>query len=232
MKIIKTVLAALVLCLVGTAFAPAARADDYNLKTIVTFNEPFEVPGQVLPAGTYTIKLMNSRSNRNIVQIFNADGTHLITTVLAINNYRLTPTGKTVITFSERPGDRPEALKAWFYPGNTWGQQFVYPKHRAIELALAEKEPVPALTVDELPADLNEAPIVAETPEQNEVPVTAAIQTAPLAAENTSPAPLAEQAQPSADAKQLPKTASELPLIALLGMASLGFAFVLKRIAG
>jgi hypothetical protein len=218
MKIVKTVLVALALSLLGTFLVPSSRADEYDKKTVITFSQPFEIPGgKVLPAGTYTFKLMDSPADRHIVQIFNADGTQIFATVLAINNYRFTATGKTVMLFSERPADAPDALKAWFYPNNNWGQEFVYPKRRAIQLALAEKEPVPALTTDTLPviAELKTAPIIAITPEQKEVPVAEVIQTSPLVAEN-----------------ELPRTASLLPLIALLGAASLGFAFVLKRIAG
>jgi hypothetical protein len=211
-------LVALALSLLGTFLVPSSRADEYDTKTVITFSQPFEIPGgKVLPAGTYTFKLMDSPADRHIVQIFNADGTQIFATVLAINNYRFTATGKTVMLFSERPADAPDALKAWFYPNNNWGQEFVYPKRRAIQLALAEKEPVPALTTDTLPviAELKTAPIIAITPEQKEVPVAEVIQTSPLVAEN-----------------ELPRTASLLPLIALLGAASLGFAFVLKRIAG
>jgi hypothetical protein len=221
MKIVKAVLVVLALGLLGTLLVPSVRADEYNKKTVITFNQPFEVPGgKVLPAGTYTFKLMDSPSDRHIVQIFNADGTQIFATILAINNYRLTATGKTVMLFSERPGDAPDAIKAWFYPNNNFGQEFVYPKRRAIQLALAAKEPVPALTTDTLPvvAELRTAPIIAITPEQEEVPVAKVIQTAPLVAKN--------------EATELPRTASLLPLIALLGAASLGFAFVLKRIAG
>ena len=218
MKIVQTVVVVLALGLLGTLLVPSVRADEYDKKTVITFSQPFEVPGgKVLPAGTYTFKLMDSPADRHIVQIFNADGTQIFATILAINNYRLTATGKTVMLFSERPGDAPDALKAWFYPNNNFGQEFVYPKRRAIQLALAAKEPVPALTTDTLPvvAELKTAPIIAITPEQEEVPVAKVIQTAPLVAEN-----------------ELPRTASLLPLIALLGAASLGFAFVLKRIAG
>src|SRR5256885_15737920 len=73
---------------------PGASADDWNRKTLVTFSAPFEVPGvgaQVLPAGTYMIKVLNSLSgqDRHIVQILNADETHIFTTILAIPNYRL-----------------------------------------------------------------------------------------------------------------------------------------------
>lgn len=218
MKIVSTVLVFLALWLLGTVLVPSVRADEYDKKTVITFSQPFEIPGgKVLPAGTYTFKLMDSPADRHIVQIFNADGTQILATILAINNYRLTATGKTVMLFSERPGDSPDALKAWFYPNNNFGQEFVYPKRRAIELAAAAKEPVPALTTDTLPvvAELKTAPIVAVTPEQEEVPVAQVIQTAPLVAEN-----------------ELPRTASLVPLMMLLGVASVGFAFVLKRIAG
>ncbi len=111
----------------------------------MNFSQPLEIPGQVLPAGTYTFALVDSLSDRNIVRIFNADGSQVIATILAINNYRLTPTDKTVIKFEERSGDNPEALKAWFYPGDNFGQEFVYPKRRAIQLAVASKEPIPAI---------------------------------------------------------------------------------------
>jgi hypothetical protein len=232
MKIVKTALVVLSLLLLGSVLVPGVQADEKDKKTVITFSQPFEIPGgQVLPAGTYTFLLFDSPSDRNIVRIFNADGSKLFATILAINNFRLTATGKTVMLFSERPADASDALKAWFYPNNQWGQEFVYPKRRAIQLAVAAKEPIPALTTDTLPveAELKTVPIIAITPEQKEVPVATVIQTAPLVAENTTaPAPYAQAPQ----TKQLPKTASLLPLVALLGLASLGFAFVLKRIAG
>jgi hypothetical protein len=230
MKILRIVLGVLALSLLGSMFIRTVRADEHDKKTVVTLSQPFEIPGgQILPAGTYTFVLFDSASDRNIVRIFNADGTKLFATILAINNFRLTATGKTVMSFSERPGDAPDALKAWFYPNNNWGQEFVYPKHRAIQLATAEKEPIPALTTDTLPveAELKTAPIIAITPDQKEVPVATVIQIAPLVAENRAPTTLS-QTQPA----ELPKTASLLPLMALLGVASLGFALVLKRIAG
>lgn len=234
MKILRTALVVLTLLLLGSFLVPSVRADEKDKKTVITFSQPFEIPGgQVLPAGTYTFLLFDSPSDRNIVRIFNANGTKLFATILAINNYRLTATGKTVMLFSERPADAPDAIKAWFYPNNNWGQEFVYPKRRAIQLAVAEKEPVPALTLDALPveAELRTTPIIAVTPEQKEVPVAEAIQTLPLVTENTtSPTPFAQAAE--TQTQQLPKTASTLPLIALLGVASLGFAFVLKLIAG
>jgi hypothetical protein len=232
MKIVKTALVVLTLLLLGSLVVPSVQADEKDKKTVITFSQPFEIPGgQILPAGTYMFLLFDSPSDRNIVRIFNADGTKLFATILAINNFRLTATGKTVMLFSERPADAPDAIKAWFYPNNQWGQEFVYPKRRAIQLAVEEKEPVPALTTDTLPveAELKTVPIIAITPEQKEVPVATVIQTAPLVAENTTaPAPYAQ----AADTQKLPETASMVPLMALLGVAALGFAFVLKLIAG
>ena len=223
MKIVKTVLVVLALAVLGALFAPRAGADEWNKKTVMTFSQPVEIPGQILPAGTYTIKLVDLASERHIVQFLDADGTKVIATVLAINNWRLRPTGKSVVTFAERVGDSPEAVKAWFYPGDNFGQEFVYPKHRAIELAVAAKEPIPAIAEEVAPADLKTVPIVAVTPEQKEVPVAEVIETSPTAAKETTTL--------VAQNTSLPKTASSLPLIALLGIASLGFAFVLKRFA-
>lgn len=117
------------------AFAPAARPDDWNKKTVVTTNVPIEVPGKALPAGTYVFKLLDSPSNRNIVQIFDKDEKQLLATVLTIPNYRLKPADKPLLQFEERPSGTPEALKAWFYPGENYGREFVYPHQRAVELA-------------------------------------------------------------------------------------------------
>src|SRR4029077_1222797 len=136
--------------------------------------------------GTYTFQLLDYLSDRHIVQIFNADGSHIIATILAINNYRLEPTGETVMKFSERPGDSPEALRAWFYPGDNFGQEFVYPKVRAIQLAQVAKVPVPAVAADDLDDNvMRTIPIVAVTPEQKEVEVATVIQTTPVAVKET-----------------------------------------------
>jgi len=221
MKIIKAVLAVLALTMVSAICASGVHADQWDKKTTITFSQPVEIPGQVLPAGTYMFKIANSPTDRHIVEIYNADGSQIIATVLAINDWRIKPTGDTVVKFAERSGDNPEAVKAWFYPGDNFGQEFVYPRKRALELAAASKEPIPMMDVDTMPADLTAGPIMAMTPEQKEVPVAEAIAvTQPV---TQDPTPLVAQT--------LPKTASLVPLIALLGLGSLGFAFVIKRFA-
>src|ERR1700738_4473576 len=218
MKSIKVLFCLLVITLFGTTVLSSARADTWNKKTLVTFNQAVEVPGKVLPAGTYTFQLLDSPSDRHIVQIFSADGSQIITTILAINNYRLQPTGATVMKFNERPGDSPEALRAWFYPGDNFGQEFVYPKVRAIQLAQTTQVIVPAVAADTLDdSALKTIPIVAVTPDQKEVEVDKVIQTTP--AVESTPA-----------ATELPKTASSMPLFALLGAAFIGLALGLKAV--
>jgi hypothetical protein len=216
---------------VAIAVAPQVKADTFDKKTIITFSEPFEVPGvdaQVLPAGTYVFKIFDSWSDRNIVQIFSADETHVYTTILAIANYRLKATDKTVLTFGERAAGQPEAIKAWFYPGQTWGQEFVYPKKRAIELAKIVKEPVLAMPIETTAAvpleTLKSVPVAAIKPTGDEVPVAEVVQAPPAAA--AAPAPRATLV-----AETLPKTASSLPLFALIGMLSLFAGFTLLMIA-
>jgi len=216
MKRFKVVVMFSCFVLAALVIAPQVHADTYNKMTTMTFSEPFEVPGvdaQVLPAGTYVFKLLDSMSDRNIVQIFNADQTHVYTTILAIPNYRLKPTDKTVLTFAERGAGQPEAIKAWFYPGETWGQEFVYPKRRAIELAKIFNEPVLAMPVEVASAPIETLKTIrleAVRPTGEEVPVTAVVQ-----------APPAEVAQ------ALPHTASSLPLFALIGLLSLCAGFTL-----
>jgi Protein of unknown function (DUF2911) len=232
MRIVKSVFLLLAITLLCATVLPSARADTWNKKTIVTFSQAVEVPGKILPAGTYTFVLLDSPSDRHIVQIFNADGSQLVTTVLAINDYRLKPTGDTVMKFSERPGDAPDALRAWFYPGNNFGQAFVYPKVRAVQLAQTTQIYVPAVAVDTFDETvIKTAPIVAETPDQKEVEVTTVIQTSEPVAVVATPAPVTV-ATPAPvavkETEELPKTASSMPLLALLGGLSISIALGLK----
>jgi hypothetical protein len=231
MNPLRVLLSIFAVLLLGVTLLPGAQADTWDKKTVVTFSQSVEVPGKILPAGSYTFKLLDSPSDRHIVQIFDADGTHLITTILAINNYRLQPTGDTVMMFSERPADSPDALRAWFYPGDNFGQEFVYPKHRAFELAQRIKANVPAVAVDVDDTTIKTTPIVAMTPEEKEVevesrPAPAAETPAPTATVTPTPAPVSVASKTG----ELPQTASSMPLIALLGGLSISLALGLKLI--
>lgn len=119
-------------------FAPAAKADDWDKLTILTFNQPVEIPGQVLPVGTYVFTLADA-SNRSIVQIFSEDQKHMVATIFAIPDYRAEPTNKTVVTFEERASGTP-ALHSWFYPGDTDASNFcIQNRNRSRPLNLGSK---------------------------------------------------------------------------------------------
>jgi len=229
--------------LLAAAVVPRARADAWNQKTIFTFSGPVEIPGRVLPAGTYVFKLADSLSDRNIIEVYNKNETHLYGIFLAIPDYRLEPTGKTVVTFRERAENSPEAVKAWFYPGDEYGHEFVYPKVKALQLAKANNETVPAMP-NELAAKttmpttsmnqpnvtaLKQAPLKAEQPNQQEVEVAQAFPPSSANREATPP-PATTQAQTTVP-QRLPKTGSSLPLIGLLGLLSIGTAGTLRQVA-
>jgi len=128
MNIRKTAAVALSLAVLGAVPASTARADESNKLTYLTFSEDVAIPGKVLPAGTYTFRLIDSPSARHVVQIFNQTGTQLIATLLTVVDYRLSAPADTVITFGEPAGDAPPPITHWFYPGDTSGEEFIYPK--------------------------------------------------------------------------------------------------------
>jgi hypothetical protein len=231
MKLLKGIGIALCLAVLCAIVVPTAKADDWNRKTVITFSGPVEVPGvgqHTLPAGTYVFKILDSQSDRHIVQIFNQDETKVLTTVLAIPNYRLKTTDKTTITFRERPTGQPEALRAWFYPGRAWGEEFVYEKPRALELAKETNEPALATSIEleTAPVDaLKTAPIEAVAPTGEPVEVAQVVEAPPAveAAPVATPEPVTVAA-----ADPLPKTASSLPLIALIGLLTICAGFALS----
>jgi len=104
----------------------SVRGDTWDKKTIVMFRDAVEIPGQVLPAGTYVFKLANNIANRHMVQIWNEDETHIFATITTAPNYRLGAPDTTVFEFDERPGDSPMAIRNWFYPGENTGEEFIY----------------------------------------------------------------------------------------------------------
>jgi hypothetical protein len=148
MKFARTASVILCLAALATVLGSVAKASERDKKTIFTFSTPVELPGISLPAGTYVFKLMDSLSDRNIVQVFDKDEMHLYATFLTIPDYRPHVTDKTIVRFSETAPGAPAALKVWFYPGESTGWEFVYPKSRAMELAKAANQAVPSMPTE------------------------------------------------------------------------------------
>lgn len=124
------------------ALAPGARADEWNKETILTFSGPVELPGITLPAGTYHFKLADPDSTRRVVRVLDKDQQHQLAMFLTIPNDRMEPADKPLVMFRETQAGAPEAVKAWFYPGERTGYEFVYPRQQATKLAKANHESV------------------------------------------------------------------------------------------
>lgn len=219
--------------------------------TFVTFSGPVSIPGATLPAGTYTFRLADSPSNLHIVQIFDRDQTKIYATVLAVSAERMEAEGDPVLTFKETPADRPPALRYWYYAGEKSGNEFIYPKSQAVTIARASGESV--MSVDTDSSNIEEmkagktsrvtadtAATTTTTDKSATEPATPPTEPAPQAAPTTPPAapPAAEPTRvPSTEhpvgtsgreATELPRTASEVPLIGLLGVLSLAAALSLR----
>lgn len=146
--------------------APGARADEWNKKTILTFSGPVQIPGATLAAGSYVFKLADIPGNRHVVQVFDKDEKRIYTTLLAVPNQRMEPSDKPIILFSERSTGSPQAVKVWYYPGETIGNEFVYPKSQAIKIAKETHSSVLAMndepksatsTAGEIPVEMKSA---------------------------------------------------------------------------
>lgn len=212
------------LSLIASAVVQRAKADAWDKMTYVTIHEKIIAGNQVLEPGTYVWKLMDSQSDRHVVQIFNQDQSHIYQTILAIPNYRLQPTGDSRFAFWETPPGVPKAVRAWFYPGDNFGQEFAYPKSAAVQIAAVSHQPVPTTEAIQ-PAELPKAEITQTQPEPQEV----AQATPPPAPATQEPALAPAPAAAAVPAPQeLPKTASPYPLIGLAGLLSLGLFALLR----
>lgn len=228
------------------ALLPSLRADEWDKKTTLTISEPIQVPSCCTPGhtvtlepGEYVMVLVDSSSDRHIVRIFDKDQ-HVMTTILAVPNYRLQPTGKTAFQFWEVPAGQPKAMRAWFYPGDNFGQEFVYPKQTAAQIAAAVKTPVPAVEVETIAVeDLKTVPVVAvdesgktviltqTLPERAADPAVQPVLQAPTEVAPVQTAAVQPQAADrvvetaAAPVATMPQTASALPLVGLAGLISL-----------
>lgn len=220
------VAAAAMLPLTARAQGPA------NQDTYFTFSAPVELPGVTLPAGRYLFKLVDSQSNRHVVRVTSGDRKQLFATLMAIPSYTVgKPTDEPEIRFMEGPENAPHAVKLWIYPGRTVGHEFIYPRAQAQRLARATGQPVLSVKTETMPSetDLVNAEMIRIDAEGRDAAMAAEARALEADANAQRGEMLAEMARMSqatpvaanVERKQLPRTASTLPMIALLGFASL-----------
>jgi outer membrane biosynthesis protein TonB len=201
------------------------QADEWDKRTVLTINQPMQIRETLLQPGQYVLKLADSSSDRHIVQIFNADQSHLINTVMAVPAERLQPTGKSRFVMWETPAGSATALKQWYYPGDNFGQEFPYPKNLTVIAQNTSTStytpPPPAPAPQEQPQAAVQEPPASQPPAeiaQNEPPPPPPAATEPAPEPAPTPAPA-----------QLPKTASPYPMIGLAGLLLLGVGRLLRQ---
>ena len=233
MKMLR-IAAAVLVCL-----ATVQLVDAQTKRTKVRFNAPMEIPNpstrtgvMTLPPGEYIFAMADTGSSHHVVRVTDATGRTVHSMVLTMPDYRLNATSKTVMYLGERPAGSPAAIKSWFYPGDTNGERFIYPKARAQALAAEVNQPVPS-RVAEGPITAKET-IQVQTPEKKEVAYaakvfapadardTAAVEGEPVAAPAAA-APAAQSAR-----AELPKTASSVYSVGLAGLLLLGVGVTLR----
>lgn len=195
------VLLAMATILVLAGSLPAAQADTNGKKITLEFKSATQIPGQVLPPGSYVFEAAGTQAGWNVVKIYNQDGSSQITTLLAYQNPQLKNTGEPILFYSRHAGIPYPVMEGWFFEGDSAAQQWAYSDKMALKIGEANHTRIPTTgTEDVYPSTLPDA-ASSWTP-----PVT-----------------------PAAD-QPLPQTASDLPTLALIGVAFLLAAFVLRRI--
>jgi len=221
--------------------APTLKADEWNLQTRIVPNHQIEVPGAMLEANTpYVIKLMDSPSERHVVQVFNENQDHLMSQFIAVSAERRDPVDTTTFQFMEIPAGHPAPIQTWFYPGRRIGLEFLYPKDQLDKFASYWKTtPIErvAQAAPVAPAETSTEAAPSDTVAQLEPLVTE--QKADVAeierSKPTEPEPVVSQPEPVQTAQntdtttqrttdttpqELPRTAGELQLLGLIGAVS------------
>jgi hypothetical protein len=238
---IKLLLACALAVAVSLTGTSAAAQAPVNQLTYFTFSAPFELPGgKTLPAGKYVFRIADSPSNRHVIHVLSEDQREMHATLMAIPAQRMEPAEEPEVRFMEAEADAAPAIRTWWYPGRTIGHEFIYPKDHARRLAARQSEGVLTVTDDSateeqmrtadltrIDRDGREAAVEAERTAETEQaartrPAQPASETTPAQARQAEPT--AERTVQPADAPartELPRTASPLPLVALIGLGSL-----------
>jgi len=252
---IKSTVTATVAASLLIAGVAAAQVEDKA--TVITFGSPVSLPGLTLPAGTYLFRLADTQASRNIVQVFDRDRTKIYATILAIRAERNEIADDPLVMFRETPSDRPPAIRYWYFAGENTGEEFAYPKAQATQIARASGESVLAVESNSADIEemrkgemTHVNPTTTETPESSEQPAAAEPAAPPRPSQTTAPTPSEDRPavdttertppaatgtsgtqpqQPSTSSRrELPKTASQLPLVGLLGLVALTGLLVVR----
>lgn len=225
--------------LLGGALTVSAGGLSTPETGLLNVTEKLDVGGTILEPGEYQIKVVPSRLDRNLLQVTSTDGRKLFATLLSVPHTE-GPAGQQIpesrFVYYPAVTGQIMALRTW-YASNTpasGGHDIVYPKLRAMELAARAKAPVVAVADEVKVVEFETAPLVVVTPEKEVKPYTSVVaQKEPVP--ETPPAREVKVAETRPLREELPQTASNLPLVAGLGILSLlgalGLAVLARRVA-
>jgi hypothetical protein len=256
MSLARVLVTGSVLSLLAIGAPAAAQAPKAHLVNF-TFNNPVRLPNVTLPPGKYEFRLADLISNRRVVQITSADGSRPYGFFLTIPTHREETPEDPQIRFIETAADQPPAVGSYWYPGEKDGWEFVYPRDEALKMAATARQPVLTTAADVSGDAMQKADLVRVGPggQQQQVDNSAAPAAVTAQAPRNdaaisaagdapaAPAPSAAPARPTAPASQnqadetatlqtsrreLPATASNVPAVALAGVAAVLAAFGLS----
>jgi len=138
----KALRAILALSLGATLYASTAQAQPENKRTFFTFSGPVALPGVTLPAGRYVFKIVDTTTTRKVIQVLSDDEKKPFAMATTIPDQRRDPAKDATVSFYETPAGTPAAVKSWWYPGESIGYQFIYPRAQAKQIAKATGQPV------------------------------------------------------------------------------------------
>jgi hypothetical protein len=217
MKVAKNGLLLGIICLAAASIAgPVTRADDSVRQATVTIHSPEQVPGSVLPAGTYLFKQTGMQSGWAIVQIYSKDGSALVTTILAYPNPKVASNGQNVVVYPANGLGSIPAMEGFVFTGDSIVEQFAYPKAAADQIGAANHTRIPTTgTDDAYPSALPDA---------------ASSWSTPVTSNSDSDAAMTAQNTAMTQEQKLPQTASPLPLVALVGSFSIVGIVILRKV--
>jgi hypothetical protein len=113
-------------CVVAFGAALLSAGSLSEDKALVTFDRPVEVPGKVLPPGSYVFK---SLEKNELVQVFSANEKQLFATISVIPEDRPAQNvdSDCFVQLNKTRSNAPQEVEGLFLPGRTTGFQFVYP---------------------------------------------------------------------------------------------------------
>jgi hypothetical protein len=148
-SIATTVLATLVLVAI-TLSSASAQGGTANKQTFLTFSGTVQVPGAMLPKGTYVFRIADPDTQR-VWQVLDKSQRHVLAQFYYVRTGDRTIAemnaahGRPVVHFHETAQGVTPAIKVLYYPTDMAGAEFLYPKDQAAQFA-AVPRPVSVAT--------------------------------------------------------------------------------------